>query len=1122
MEGRETTISIWSRRVMEACWLLALIMVPVYFSLLSDRHFEPDKAVALRSLALILSAAWIIGILERGQAFRSWPRWSEWRSAPLVVPTLVYIGVFLLATFGSILLFTSFFGGYNRLQGFYTNLSYILIFGAIVAQLRRREQLDRLLTVIIGTALPVLAYGWLQYRAIDPLPWAGNTAARVASTMGNSIFVAAYLILVLPFILYRLVISILDVRQPAAHDESASTNSGLDLAWLGVMGLLVVGQIATLYGVLKLGALLQGPLIGFGHWWIFPGAVIVTGTTLTLLSTRTMTESPNNWRLYVPGVLVILFMLMLTLGGYLTAPNCSQGVQATCYNADMATADRALNFRIWLLLGMGAYMLFYVAAVLLPRRAANPGRAYHGLMAVGYGLLALFTITVIFFTQSRGPQIGLFASLFVFVTLLLVQAFRTTSARRLAGGLLAGWLLLAVTGGGFLVALNTTDSFADLRASNRYIARLGNLLETEGGTGRVRVLIWRGDDKANGAVGLVTANPLRTLIGWGPETMFVAYNPFYPPQLANYESRGASPDRSHQALLDELASKGALGLFSHLFLYGAFAILMLRLLRVNRLINLASVTLGMLVIAAFFAFILNSIELGIIALVAGLIAVGLATWLGYARPPAQHLAFRWQLLVIASLAAVAANFVENLFGIPIVSSLLYTWTSMALGVIAGMFGGAYALGAAPLPVVVPVEDIAPVAVGGTRRNRAQAGKRATTNGRAVRGNANAPARIAYPIIGIVALAGVWFFNLDNIYADMRFLQAKQWVEQGGTLDTHVLGYAALNEAIDSSPNEDLYYLMYGRVLMNLATDISQLQQQELQKNPSQQLANLTNQQPRPNASLNDLPAATYDVSSIQTTAQTFASRYGPLQLLDYARLALLEAQSLNPRNKDHPANLGRLHASWFRNIQNVDPASAQQHLDLALQSYEQAHAIAPQDVELTGQWAMLFLYKPDYARAIAELEQAAALDPAYAPSFARLGEAKRRSGDLLGAADAYAKALAINPQVFTNSLLDVAELGNERTERLNAMQVAIRSDPAALDLYLTGYEQAISKQPNNLGYRQLYTQVLSDTGRYEQGLQQANAALALTQDPAQAPTRQTFEQYITYFQRQLGRSGSSK
>src|SRR4029079_14095068 len=112
-----------------------------------------------------------------------------------------------------------------------------------------------------------------------------------------------------------------------------------------------------------------------------------------------------------------------------------------------------------------------------------------------------------------------------------------------------------------------------------YVSRLGALLETNEGTGLVRRLIWTGDDKAGGAVALITSNPLRTVIGWGPESMFVAYNKFYPPALAHIEARGASPDRSHEAYLDELVTKGLLGLVTYLFVIISFFALAWRLTR---------------------------------------------------------------------------------------------------------------------------------------------------------------------------------------------------------------------------------------------------------------------------------------------------------------------------------------------------------------------------------------------------------------------------------------------------------------------------------------------------------------------------------------------------------------
>ena len=93
----------------------------------------------------------------------------------------------------------------SALQGTYSTFSYIVIFFMLLSTLRRREQLDRLLNTIILTSLPIAIYGILQHYGRDPLPWGGDvTKIRVASNMGNAIFVAAYLIMAFFLTLERL------------------------------------------------------------------------------------------------------------------------------------------------------------------------------------------------------------------------------------------------------------------------------------------------------------------------------------------------------------------------------------------------------------------------------------------------------------------------------------------------------------------------------------------------------------------------------------------------------------------------------------------------------------------------------------------------------------------------------------------------------------------------------------------------------------------------------------------------------------------------------------------------------------------------------------------------------
>src|SRR5262245_24598282 len=153
---RQTTIAVWCERIIEGCWLLALILIPSYFNLLSSRHFEPDKATTLRAIVLVMAGAGLVRMLELwgsrpphreseaaptgGVLARAWRRLN---AIPLALPALIYALVFVFATFTSVVPGTSFWGSYQRLQGTYTNLSYIGLAAIIARTLRRREQPDR-------------------------------------------------------------------------------------------------------------------------------------------------------------------------------------------------------------------------------------------------------------------------------------------------------------------------------------------------------------------------------------------------------------------------------------------------------------------------------------------------------------------------------------------------------------------------------------------------------------------------------------------------------------------------------------------------------------------------------------------------------------------------------------------------------------------------------------------------------------------------------------------------------------------------------------------------------------------------------------------------------------------
>ncbi len=351
---------------------------------------------------------------------------------------------------------------------------------------------------------------------------------------------------------------------------------------------------------------------------------------------------------------------------------------------------------------------------------AERGTLADAARAGSYMFILVVQVIAIVFTQSRGPWLGLGAGLYVFAILGLLLLARWAAKRSrvpaalgwLSRHVQAAWLSiigLTVAGLIVLVTLNVPNSPLQNVCGMRYVDRLCTLFSTTQGTNAVRALIWEGvvDMMLKPHAPITTPdgradplNALRPLVGYGPESMWVAYNRFYPPDLAHYEARNASPDRSHNETFDTLVRGGILQFAAQIFLYVStfyYALRWLGLMQERKRRNLFIVSLvagGIL--GVILPLILdNSLRLAGIGLPAGLIAglvvyVTLDLLLGSSQASDRNEGVqsggsgRRQLLILALFSALVAHFVEVHFGIAIVSTLTHFWALAAVLVVVGM------------------------------------------------------------------------------------------------------------------------------------------------------------------------------------------------------------------------------------------------------------------------------------------------------------------------------------------------------------------------------------------------------------------------------------------------------
>ena len=265
----------YAEKLVEAGCLSTLIVSPIFFNPNSMRIFEEDKIPLLRSIAILIALGLLIRHWENRRAHGS-SREQFWR-LPLIRPALLWGGVYVAATIFSIAPRVSFWGAYVRQQGLYTWLSYIVVFLGTALVLRSPMQMDRVVTTIVLTSIPPSLYGVLQYSGRDPFPWALGFDERIFSTAGNPIFAAAWLVLIIPVTLAKVLQSSAAVLGGSSDGKSA-TGQTIEAVLAGGYLFLLCFQVMIVVLTNS-----RGPLLGLGA-----GITVFLLTLAARLHRRTM------------------------------------------------------------------------------------------------------------------------------------------------------------------------------------------------------------------------------------------------------------------------------------------------------------------------------------------------------------------------------------------------------------------------------------------------------------------------------------------------------------------------------------------------------------------------------------------------------------------------------------------------------------------------------------------------------------------------------------------------------------------------------------------------------------------------------------------------------------------
>jgi tetratricopeptide (TPR) repeat protein len=207
---------------------------------------------------------------------------------------------------------------------------------------------------------------------------------------------------------------------------------------------------------------------------------------------------------------------------------------------------------------LGAYLMLLGPLTLA--RALAAVRDHRPVVFTGTVLVAALQVLGLLVSGSRGPLVGWVTAVLVFVLAGAIAARRRAVAWGAVG--------LGAAAMAFLVAFNLPSSpLAPLRELP-VVGRFGQLADAAGGSEAVRLRIWGSVDQL--VRELPAKQPLRLLVGYGPEGLKYGLLPYAQTAVAGPGQADRLVDRAHNVLLDALVMTGLPGALALLLVYGAW------------------------------------------------------------------------------------------------------------------------------------------------------------------------------------------------------------------------------------------------------------------------------------------------------------------------------------------------------------------------------------------------------------------------------------------------------------------------------------------------------------------------------------------------------------------------
>jgi O-antigen ligase len=183
--------------------LILVVLLPLSFNPYAALPFEQPKTLLfhLTTFTLVM-AALSLQLPQLLQTSGWWYKLAHLKQ-PIILSGLIYFLFCGLSAAKS---------AYNLLEfsvtdlwheGLLTYFSLASFFLLTVYLLRSERHVEKVLDALLFTTIPVMVYGFVQFLGLDPISWVTNSVSPMVSTLGRSNFLAAYLVIIMPYALSK-------------------------------------------------------------------------------------------------------------------------------------------------------------------------------------------------------------------------------------------------------------------------------------------------------------------------------------------------------------------------------------------------------------------------------------------------------------------------------------------------------------------------------------------------------------------------------------------------------------------------------------------------------------------------------------------------------------------------------------------------------------------------------------------------------------------------------------------------------------------------------------------------------------------------------------------------------